>query len=385
MSHAAQHLDIELFEGVLEVLVFIHLGVQLCCFLQQVMDLSGAIFHRYKIVRGATTAERLPVQEFFVLLGGVLVAGFEQFEILGKGWSDDDFCTSVELAAFSGFVGGFGHILAAASCNESRRIDAKFVLQDAHDRRSALDTQVPVVFYTIGADRYVVGVAFDHHFDVGAVFEHFGDFFQHIHRSLGDDGTTGAEEELVGDGDVDHAFAHLDLNVFVVDVAQRSLEVLYQYEVERIALANAFGERFDVLALLGYFFEGAAEIFRFGLVEMGQFTDVVHEGFVGALDKVELALQIGDFVLQVIALLGQLLHFAAELFFQLCLFLLALVEHEELLFKLELGFVEFCLKRLVLFRGDTTAHHSCCEYNDGNEDGEFLYAHHDNHFFVPCF
>ena len=85
--------------------------------------------------------------------------------------SHDDFCTTVFGTAVGSFVVVDRHEFATAARLYLQRLDTVVFCQDADDRGSADDTEIPVIFELGGVDRLAVGVSFDIHVDIGLLVE----------------------------------------------------------------------------------------------------------------------------------------------------------------------------------------------------------------------
>src|SRR5579872_7318264 len=92
---------------------------------------------------------------------------FKQLEELIELRQDDDPGPAIGGAAFFRIVGGYGNIFAPAGSGNMRGIQSILFLQNADDRGSALDAEIPVVFDLAGmVVGLVIRMPFHHEFDI---------------------------------------------------------------------------------------------------------------------------------------------------------------------------------------------------------------------------
>ena len=80
--------------------------------------------------------------------------------------------------------------------------------------------------------RNIVGMAFHHEFDIGLRLQHLCYLTQYLLRPFGHGIFAAGKKELVGNIDIDHAFVHLDIDIIVVEIADRAFEIAHKGHVQ---------------------------------------------------------------------------------------------------------------------------------------------------------
>src|SRR6187549_795788 len=134
-----------------------------------------------------------------------------RFSSITGGFDDDDVHAPVRGAAGGSGVGGAGMELAVAGRREAARIDA-LVDESRHHRAGPRRGQLPVRGIAGGADRRVVGVAFDAHADVERL-ERDGHAIDHRLRGGGDVGAGHRKRRAFGQREYEAAVVGADLEL----------------------------------------------------------------------------------------------------------------------------------------------------------------------------
>src|SRR6478672_3696118 len=116
----------------------------------------------------------------FISLKKLALRRFQQFKELIQLRQDHDAGAAVGSFTLHAVVTGYRQVLAAATGGHALGINMKLVLQDAHNRSSALGAQVPVVLDAGIFNWHIIGVAFYQELDLGFAVQHLRYFTQHF-------------------------------------------------------------------------------------------------------------------------------------------------------------------------------------------------------------